>query len=66
MAGSRPARCRLCLARPIARGERPMAHLDGFVGILQVDGYVGYRALAAGNSVSWHSAGVMCVGASMN
>ena len=29
-----------------------MAHLDGFVGVLQVDGYVGYRALAAGNSVS--------------
>lgn len=29
-----------------------MAHLNGFVGVLQVDGYVGYRALAAGNSVS--------------
>ena len=29
-----------------------MAHLNGFVGVLQVDGYVGYRALAADNSVS--------------
>jgi len=37
---------------PDRKSERPMAHLDGFVGILQVDGYVGYRALAAGNSVS--------------
>lgn len=34
--------------RRVARSEP----LDGFVGILQVDGYVGYRALAAGNSVS--------------
>ena len=29
-----------------------MAHLSGFVGVLQVDGYSGYRAIAAGNSVS--------------
>jgi len=29
-----------------------MAHLDGFVGILQVDGYSGYRPLAAKNTVS--------------
>lgn len=34
------------------KGERPMAHLSGFVGVLQVDGYSGYRAIAAGNSVS--------------
>ncbi len=37
---------------PDRRGERPMAHLSGFVGVLQVDGYSGYRAIAAGNSVS--------------
>lgn len=37
---------------PDRKGERPMAHLDGFVGILQVDGYAGYRALAARNTVS--------------
>jgi transposase len=29
-----------------------MAHLEGFVGILQVDGYSGYRPLAAKNAVS--------------
>ncbi len=29
-----------------------MVHLDGFAGILQVDGYSGYRPLAARNSVS--------------
>lgn len=28
-----------------------MAHLSGFVGVLQVDGYSGYRAIAAGNGV---------------
>ena len=37
---------------PDRKGERPMAHLDGFVGILQVDGYSGYRPLAAKNTVS--------------
>ncbi len=37
---------------PDRKGERPMAHLNGFVGVLQVDGYSGYRAIAAGNSVS--------------
>ncbi|MGY3333587.1 transposase [Mesorhizobium sp. USDA 4775] len=36
---------------PDRKGERPMAHLDGFVGILQVDGYSGYRPLAAKNTV---------------
>lgn len=38
---------------PDRKSERPMTHLNGFVGILQVDGHRGgYRALAAGNSVS--------------
>lgn len=37
---------------PDRKGERPMAHLDCFVGILQVDGYSGYRPLAAKNAVS--------------
>jgi transposase len=31
---------------PDRKAERPMAHLAGFKGILQVDGYAGYRALA--------------------
>jgi transposase len=31
---------------PDRKAERPIAHLEGFHGILQVDGYAGYRALA--------------------
>jgi transposase len=31
---------------PDRKAARPQAHLDGFRGILQVDGYSGYRALA--------------------
>ena len=31
---------------PDRKAERPIAHLAGFNGILQVDGYGGYRALA--------------------
>ena len=31
---------------PDRKGERPIAHLAGFKGVLQVDGYGGYRALA--------------------
>jgi transposase len=31
---------------PDRKAERPMAHLSGFHGVLQVDGYAGYRALA--------------------
>ena len=31
---------------PDRRAERPIAHLDGFKGILQVDGYAGYPKLA--------------------
>ena len=31
---------------PDRKAERPIAHLAGFKGILQVDGYAGYRKLA--------------------
>src|SRR5450755_2820917 len=31
---------------PDRKSERPMTHLEGFKGILQVDGYAGYRKLA--------------------
>ena len=31
---------------PDRKAERPMAHLSGFKGVLQVDGYAGYRPLA--------------------
>ena len=31
---------------PDRKAERPVAHLQGFRGVLQVDGYAGYRALA--------------------
>jgi transposase len=31
---------------PDRKAERPTAHLEGFKGILQVDGYAGYRKLA--------------------
>ena len=31
---------------PDRKADRPIAHLDGFKGILQVDGYAGYRVLA--------------------
>jgi len=37
---------------PDRKAERPMAHLAGFVGVLQVDGYGGYRALAERNAVT--------------
>jgi transposase len=33
------------------KSEQPIAHLAGFCGVLQVDGYAGYRALAQKNSV---------------
>ena len=36
---------------PDRKGERPKAHLDGFRGVLQVDGYAGYRALAGKSDV---------------
>jgi transposase len=31
---------------PDRKAERPIIHLEGFTGILQVDGYAGYRRLA--------------------
>lgn len=34
------------------KSEQPLAHLAGFCGVVQVDGYAGYRALAQKNSVS--------------
>ena len=36
---------------PDRKAERPIAHLAGFSGILQVDGYAGYRALAERGNV---------------
>ena len=36
---------------PDRKAERPTAHLAGYVGVLQVDGYAGYRALAEKNSI---------------
>ena len=36
---------------PDRKAERPIAHLAGFSGILQVDGYGGYRTLAEKNGV---------------
>jgi hypothetical protein len=35
-----------------AGAGRPLAHLAGFAGVLQVDGYSDYRALAGGNQVT--------------
>jgi transposase len=37
---------------PDRKAERPIAHLSGFSGILQVDGYGGYRALASRHGVT--------------
>jgi transposase len=36
---------------PDRKAERPAAHLEGFRGVLQVDGYAGYRALAKSGQV---------------
>jgi hypothetical protein len=36
---------------PDRKAERPSAHLAGFRGVLQVDGYAGYRALAEAGQV---------------
>ncbi|PZQ12487.1 MAG: IS66 family transposase [Ancylobacter novellus] len=36
---------------PDRKAERPIAHLEGFSGVLQTDGYGGYRALAERGSV---------------
>jgi transposase len=37
---------------PDRKAEQPMRHLAGFVGVLQVDGYAGYKVLAERNAVS--------------
>jgi hypothetical protein len=37
---------------PDRKAARPIAHLSGFAGVLQVDGYSGYRALAGGHQVT--------------
>jgi transposase len=37
---------------PDRKAARPIEHLSGFAGVLQVDGYSGYRALAGGNQVT--------------
>ena len=37
---------------PDRSGQRPLEHLNGFAGVLQVDGYGGYRKLARKNTVS--------------
>lgn len=37
---------------PDRKAERPIAHLAGFAGILQVNGYGGYRVLAEKNGVT--------------
>src|SRR6478609_3844146 len=37
---------------PDRKAERPIAHLAGFTGILQVDGYGGYRVLAEKSGVA--------------
>src|SRR5271154_4695543 len=36
---------------PDRKAERPIAHLAGFKGVLQVDGYAGYKVLAAQGAV---------------
>lgn len=40
------------LYAPDRKAAQPIRHLAGFVGVLQVDGYAGYRALAERNAVS--------------
>ena len=40
------------LYAPDRTAEQPLRHLRDFVGILQVDGYAGYKALAERNAVS--------------
>lgn len=40
------------LYAPDRKAEQPIRHLAGFVGVLQVDGYAGYRTLAEKSAVS--------------
>ena len=50
-AGTDPP-CVAYVYAPDRTAERPIAHLAGFTGVLQVDGYGGYRKLAEKNDVS--------------
>ena len=45
---------------PDRKAERPIAHLAGFKGILQVDGYAGYRKLAERGDVQLAFCWVAC------
>lgn len=40
------------LYAPDRKAEQPIRHLQGFTGVLQVDGYAGYKTLAGKNAVS--------------
>ncbi|WP_139333912.1 IS66 family transposase [Bosea sp. TND4EK4] len=40
------------LYAPDRKAEQPIRHLQGFAGVLQVDGYAGYNTLAGKNAVS--------------
>ena len=51
---------------PDRKAEQPIAHLAGFTGVLQVDGYAGYRALADKTACNSPSAGRMSAAASTN
>ncbi len=44
--GAAPIRPAWSMSTPDRKAERPIAHLAGFKGILQVDGYSGYKVLA--------------------
>jgi hypothetical protein len=48
----RGGRLRSNVYAPDRKAERPLAHLAGFAGVLQVDGYAGYRALAEKGDVT--------------
>lgn len=37
---------------PDRKAQRPVAHLSGFTGVLQVDGYAGYNTLARRNDIA--------------
>ena len=41
----------VCRYAPDRKAERPIAHLAGYCGVLQVDGYGGYKVLARQNAV---------------
>ena len=49
---------------PDRKAERPIAHLGGFAGILQVDGYGGYKVLAKQGDVRLAFCWATCAGTS--